>query len=78
MSKKIKVEDYGEFYGPGRVYAKYDNGNPHEEPKDNSFDTITDALAWLMRIVAEEALERNAHVKQPFRTIVNNISDLPF
>ncbi len=78
MSKKIKVEDYGEFYGPGRVYAKYDNGNPQEEPKDNSFDTITDALAWLTRIVEAETTERNTHVAQPFRDIVNNISELPF
>ncbi len=77
MSKTIKIVCYTQDYGQGRIVATYDNGLPCEEIQKNSFDTITDALAWISRIVEEEHV-RNVNVNPVMRDIVNNISDLPF
>ncbi len=81
MYKDINIRDYGNDYGMGRVVAIYDNGIPSDDVQKNSFNTIADALAWISRIIMDEKTDcsiRNAQVSQPFRTIVNNISDLPF
>ena len=54
MIREIEIIDYGQDYGYGNVIAVWNDGIPSNGLVRKSFDSIPDALAWLMEITGEE------------------------